>query len=541
VSGPSVHWTKDLEVGVPVIDEQHKTVHKAVTELEEIVRQKGSRPKLEHALDELVKQITAHFETEERLMAAFDFPEALEHTRIGHTRLFEDVSKLNADYHSGARQIDARSVAFLKGWLARHIDEDKNLAAHLNSSSPVVNVVNQIILSAYGIGASDIHIEAYPGKVPSRVRFRKDGVLFDHMEIPPASCSAVVSRIKIMAKLDISERRKPQDGRIDFSQFGPAKMELRVATIPTTSGLETVVMRLLSAAKLIPIDELGLDPAMLAQLKKIAEKPYGLFLVSGPTGSGKTTTLHSILSYINTPARKIWTAEDPIEITQAGLSQVQMHPKIGWNFASAMRSFLRADPDVIMVGEMRDAETTKSAIEASLTGHLVFSTLHTNSAAESVVRLLDLGMDRFSFSDALLGILAQRLIKRLCEHCKAAYVPARDEIAGLLLEYCADTPLKPADVMRLWRTAHGQGDDEFTLYKPAGCTLCHQTGYTQRVALRELLTASLRITRLIQTAATVEELRNAAIEEGMRTLKQDGIEKVLQGQTDIHQVRAVCG
>jgi hemerythrin-like metal-binding protein len=534
-------WEMEQETGIPVLDDQHKILYQSIAVVEELVRDNGAHVEIESALNDLARHIRVHFETEEQMLTAFDFPERRSRARVTQTRLFEDVAKLISDHDSRAHAFDAKRLTSLKNWLARHVEENKNLATFLNSTNAIVNVVNKIILRACNLGASDIHIDAYPGKTPSRVRFRKDGVLFDQMEIPAESRSAVLSRIKVMANLDIAEKRKPQDGRIDFSQFGPAKMELRVVTIPTIGGLENVVMRLLSAVKPIPIGELGLDPGILERLKGIAVRPHGLFLVCGPTGSGKTTTLHSILSYINTPARKIWTAEDPIEITQPGLCQVQVQSKIGWNFAAAMRSLLRADPDVIMVGEMRDEETTKIAIEASLTGHLVFSTLHTNSAAESVVRLLDLGMDRFSFSDALLGTLAQRLIKRLCDACKAAYTPGAEETRGLLVEYCLGTPLDPAAVLRQWSTAYGSGASGFTLHKPTGCAACHQTGYVQRIALHELLVASENIKRLIQTSATVDEIRRAGIAEGMRTLKQNGIEKVLQGLTDIHQVRAVCG
>src|SRR5207247_5119102 len=249
---------------------------------------------------------------------------------------------------------------------------------------------------------------------------------------------------------------------------------LRVATIPTANGLEDVVMRVLSAATPVPIDQLGLDPMALVAIKRLMSRPHGLFLVCGTTGSGKTTTLHSLLGFLNTPDIKIWTAEDPIEISQAGLRQVQMNAKIGWTFAAAMRSFMRADPDVIMVGEMRDAETTKIGIEASLTGHLVLSTLHTNSAAESVVRLLDLGMDPFNFADALLGVLAQRLVRRLCTQCRAKHEPSVREMEAIADEYCEGTPLEPDKLLRKWR------QDRTTMYQAKGCKDCDRTGYKGR-------------------------------------------------------------
>ncbi|MBK9607813.1 MAG: Flp pilus assembly complex ATPase component TadA [Betaproteobacteria bacterium] len=407
------------------------------------------------------------------------------------------------------------------------------------SDNVLVQLVNKMIMDAYHGGVSDIHIETFPGKQKTRVRFRKDGTLVDYLQIPSNFRNAVVSRIKIMAQLDISERRKPQDGKIDFQQFGPARIELRVATIPTANGLEDVVMRVLVSARPIPIDKLGLAPDILLAMKRVVQKPYGFILVCGPTGSGKTTTLHSLLSTINTTGRKIWTAEDPIEITQPGLRQVQVNAKIGWTFAAAMRSFLRADPDVIMIGEMRDEETTKVGIEASLTGHLVLSTLHTNSAPESVVRLLDLGMDPFNFADALLVVLAQRLAKALCPKCKEAYAAEPAEIAALAAEYCAGTALDPAAIAAQWRAepAHAAG---FTLYRANGCESCNHTGYKGRLPLHELLTVTPAIRRMIQQRATISDLVPAAAAGGMRTLKQDGLLKVLQGRTDVAQVRAVC-
>ncbi|TMH62162.1 MAG: type II/IV secretion system protein [Betaproteobacteria bacterium] len=376
------------------------------------------------------------------------------------------------------------------------------------TDSTLVKLVNKMIIDAVEQKASDIHIEVNPAAKNVRVRLRKDGVLVNYLEIPARFRSAVISRLKIMSQLDISERRKPQDGKIDFKRFGPLDVELRIATIPTANGLEDVVMRVLAAATPKPIDELGFDAEALETIKRLMSRPHGLFLVCGPTGSGKTTTLHSLLGFLNTPDIKIWTAEDPIEISQAGLRQVQMNAKIGWTFAAAMRSFMRADPDVIMVGEMRDAETTKIGIEASLTGHLVLSTLHTNSAAESVVRLLDLGMDPFNFADGR-------------------------EMEAIADEYCEGTPLEADKLLRKWR------QDKITMYQAKGCKDCDRTGYKGRLAVYELMTADAAVKRLIQTRSPIADIAAAALADGMRTLKQDGIDKVIKGHTDMHQIRAV--
>lgn len=407
------------------------------------------------------------------------------------------------------------------------------------SDNTLVQLVNKMILDAVKENVSDIHIETYPDKKNTVVRFRKDGALYPYLEIPANFCNALISRIKIMCQLDISERRKPQDGKLDFQQFGPKKVELRVATIPTSNGMEDIVMRVLSSSKPLPIKKLGLADDALESLQKMVATPYGLILVCGPTGSGKTTTLHSLLGHINTPERKIWTAEDPIEITQKGLRQVQVNAKIGWTFANAMRSFLRADPDVIMVGEMRDEETTKIGIEASLTGHLVLSTLHTNSAPESIVRMLDLGMDPFNFADALLGILAQRLAKSLCHDCKEAYQPKQTELQALADEYVLDTPFDASDMLTQWHEQYAQ-NNKIVLHKAKGCKACNNTGYKGRIGLYELMTVSPSIRQLIQKRAPVSEIVHEALSNGMVTLKQDGIAKILQGQTDITQVRAVC-
>jgi len=408
------------------------------------------------------------------------------------------------------------------------------------TDNTLVGLVNKMMLDAYNQGVSDIHIETYSGKRNTQVRFRRDGAISKYFEFPPNFRNALVSRIKIMARLDISEKRRPQDGKIELKLSQDHKVELRVATVPTANGLEDVVMRVLAGAKPIPIDKVGLPAEILERIKALSLKPYGLFLICGPTGSGKTTTLHSVLGYLNSPDRKIWTAEDPIEITQEGLRQVQVNANIGWTFAAAMRSFLRADPDVIMVGEMRDIETAKIAIQASLTGHMVFSTLHTNSAAESTVRLLDLGMDPFNFSDALVGILAQRLVRRYCPSCRKGYVPMNDEIAELADEYCAGTQLNPAAVIQQWKKTYLTPAGGFLLYAAQGCRDCEGKGFKGRMGLYEFLEAKAPIRKLIQRQATVEELQGAAIAQGMRTLKQAGIELVLQGLTNINQIRSVC-
>ena len=413
----------------------------------------------------------------------------------------------------------------------------------------LVKLLNKIIVDAYRQGVSDIHIEPLPGKGKTGIRFRKDGSLVPYIEIPASYRSALVARIKIMCDLDISERRKPQDGKIKFKKYGPLDIELRVATIPSTGGVEDVVMRILAAGEPIPLDKLGVLPFNLDRLRSTIEKPYGLFFVCGPTGSGKTTTLHSVLNYLNTPDTKIWTAEDPVEITQKGLRQVQVNRKAGLDFATVMRAFLRADPDVIMVGEMRDKETVGMGIEASLTGHLVFATLHTNSAPESIVRLLDMGMDPFNFADALLGILAQRLAKRLCSSCKQAYHPSETELDLLLTEFCEellntesflkDAKAGRAAVLAGWRQRYADKDGQFTMYRAIGCDECNK-GYRGRVGLHELMIGTDKVKKLLQEHSRVAQLLAAALEDGMLTLKMDGIEKVLLGITDIKMVRAVC-
>ena len=398
------------------------------------------------------------------------------------------------------------------------------------NDSAIVRLANHLISEADRLGASDLHIEPYSGKKDTDIRFRVDGTCFTYMRVPAVYRRALVSRIKIMANLDIAERRKPQDGKIRFKLGTHRDIELRVATLPTAGGNEDAVLRLLTAKEPMSLEAMEFAVDVLRTIRTLAEKPHGIILCVGPTGSGKTTTLHAILKHINSDERKIWTAEDPIEITQEGLRQVQVHQKIGLNFAAAMRAFLRADPDVIMIGEMRDKETADIAIEASLTGHLVLSTLHTNSAVETVIRLLDLGCDPFNFADAMLGVLATRLCKRICSHCKDSYHPSRQEYEELIEGYGTKF-FKPLDV---------RYDEQLLLYRGRGCEICRRTGFQGRVPLHEFLVGSEEIKGLIQARARTVEMLNMAMRDGMTTLMQDGIRKVLLGITTYREVRAVA-
>ena len=431
------------------------------------------------------------------------------------------------------------------------IDNDTNDDSALESAAAdneLVKFVNKVIVDAYNQKASDIHIEPMPGKAKTGIRFRIDGTLQPYIEVPAQFRQAMVTRLKIMCDLDISEKRKPQDGKIKFKKYGPLDIELRVATIPSSGGVEDVVMRILAAGEPIPLEKLGLTAHNKTRLEQTVSKPYGLFYVCGPTGSGKTTTLHSILKFLNTPDTKIWTAEDPVEITQKGLRQVQINKKAGIDFALVMRAFLRADPDIIMVGESRDKETVSMGVEASLTGHMVFSTLHTNSAPESITRLLDMGMDPFNFADALLGILAQRLAKKLCD-CKEAYFPNTTEIKSFIAEYAEElrhtaawTDDYEGEVQKLyerWIEQYGEGG-KLKMYQSAGCDKCNKTGYKGRIGLHELMIADDAAKKLIQERSRVAELFASAVNSGMRTLKMDGMEKILMGLTDLKTVRSVC-
>jgi type II secretory ATPase GspE/PulE/Tfp pilus assembly ATPase PilB-like protein len=445
--------------------------------------------------------------------------------------LGEDIIRyVNLFYQSTGEDSSINDILGKLEGTEEYHEDDEDGEVITESDSVIMQIVNKIINDAYSRRSSDIHIEPNIARKNVEVRFRVDGDCALYQTLPFNYRAAIVSRIKIMSNLDITVKRQPQDGKIKYKRPNGEELELRVATIPTQGGVEDVVMRLLARGEIFTLPGVSLSKRNYAELLKILVKPYGMILCVGPTGSGKTTMLHAALHHINTPEKKIWTAEDPVEITQYGLRQVQVQPKIGFDFAAAMRSFLRADPDVIMVGEMRDFETAKIAVEASLTGHLVFSTLHTNSAPETIVRLLDMGIDPLNFADSLLGVLAQRLVRTLCKNCKASYHPTLDEYTEIVESY-GEANFKKLNIP--YR-------DNLTLYKPKGCDVCDRSGYRGRMAIHELLLNSNRIRRHIQKHDTVEVIRDTGMEEGMTTLLQDGIEKALQGLTDVKQVRRVC-
>ncbi len=448
-----------------------------------------------------------------------------------YIRAFFDGTKGDSGMEEGASDFPADDFEMLPDISFEEEEEAEDLTEEYDEASgQVVKLVDQVLVAAYRKNTSDIHIEPSPITKAMSIRFRMDGVCQEYLQVPNSMCRGIISRLKIMAGLDIAERRLPQDGKIKFKRKGIPPFELRLATLPTAGGFEDAVLRILAKSGAMKLDDMGLNDRNLGIMKQILTKPYGLVLVVGPTGSGKTTSLHAALGYINKPGVKIWTAEDPIEITQQGLRQVEAKPKIGLNFARIMRAFLRADPDVIMIGEMRDQETASIGIEASLTGHLVFSTLHTNSAPETITRLLDMGLNPLNFSDAFLGVLAQRLVRRLCTKCREAFQPSREEFEELVVDY-GEEAFEETGIKR---------SSDLTLYRPVGCDACSGTGYRGRMGIHELLEGTSEIKRMIKRQANTEDLFIQGRKDKMTTLKQDGIQKVFQGLTDITEVRRVC-
>jgi type IV pilus assembly protein PilB len=396
-------------------------------------------------------------------------------------------------------------------------DLDSALASAGAEDAPIIKLVNMLITQAINDRASDIHVE--PEERSVRVRYRIDGVLHEVMSPPKSVQSGLTSRLKIMADINIAERRIPQDGRIGLVVQGKA-IDIRVATLPTVHG-EKIVMRILDKSSvLLELQDLGFLPQNFHRFQQSFTKPYGEILVTGPTGSGKSTTLYATLNILNKPEVNVITVEDPVEYRLPGINQVQTHAKAGLTFASALRSILRSDPDIVLIGEIRDRETAKISTEAALTGHLVLSSLHTNDAPSALTRLVEMGIEPYLVASALDCVLAQRLARKLCARCKQAYSPTEEELgtAGLLGAPDGERP---------------------TLYRAVGCSACGNTGYKGRMAVHEVMTVTEEIERLVVESASSEEMKKVAREQGMLTLREDGLEKVRAGQTSIEEILRV--
>ncbi len=400
-------------------------------------------------------------------------------------------------------------------------EEDLKKLEAISKGAPIIQLVNMLIVQGVKDRASDIHIE--PNEVGLLIRFRIDGILHDIRTLPNKIKSAIISRVKILAKMDIAERRLPQDGRFQV-KFGNKEVDLRVSTIPTVFG-EKVVLRLLDKSKgLISLEKLGFLPDQLTQFESIISKSYGIILLTGPTGSGKTTTLYAALNRVNSKDKNIITVEDPVEYKLDRINQIQVKPKINLIFANALRSILRQDPDIIMVGEIRDTETAQIAVQAALTGHLVFSTLHTHDAASALTRLIDMDIEPFLISSSVIGVLAQRLVRVICEKCKEKYIPEEYILCGLNIK----KELK-------------NKKNKFTLFRGTGCHFCKNTGYYGRTSIYELIVLDEKIKSLIVSKSSSNVIKNVGIKKGMKTLKDSGLEKAIQGITTIEEVLRVAG
>ena len=399
-------------------------------------------------------------------------------------------------------------------------EEDSKKLEAISREAPIIQLVNMLIVQGVKDRASDIHIE--PNEKGLLIRFRIDGMLHDIRTLPNTIKSAVISRIKILAKMDIAERRLPQDGRFQV-KFGTREVDLRVSSIPIVFG-EKVVLRLLDKSKgLIKLEQLGFIPEQLEEFKSIITKSYGIILLTGPTGSGKTTTLYAALNEVNSKDKNIITVEDPVEYKLNRINQIQVKPKIDLTFANTLRSILRQDPDIIMVGEIRDAETAQIAVQAALTGHLVLSTLHTNDAASAITRLIDMNVETFLISSSVIAVIAQRLVRVICEKCKEEYIPGKDVLSGLNIK------------------ANSNDDGKVKLYRGTGCPFCKNTGYYGRTSIYELIVLDEDIRTLIISKASSNIIKDTAIKKGMKTLKDSGLKKALQGITTIEEVLRVAG
>jgi type II secretory ATPase GspE/PulE/Tfp pilus assembly ATPase PilB-like protein len=461
-------------------------------------------------------------------------------TRLNAYGTSKDSQRARDEFRDLAQKAAADTLPILPDYESS-VGSESNFS---ENDSTIINLVNRMIISAIDEKASDIHIELFQGSEESNIRFRRDGNMESFSSFPKTYHAAVISRIKIMSGLDISERRRPQDGKISFGLQDGRRIDLRISIIPTARGTEFITIRILASGEPLPLAALGMDTRDMEAFREASRHTFGLILVCGPTGSGKTTTLHSVIKELNTNERKIWTVEDPVEIVQPRLCQVQVNTKIGLTFASVLRALLRADPDIVMIGEMRDQETSKIALEASMTGHLVLSTLHTNSASETVARLLDMEVDPFNLSDALLAILAQRLARKLCPQCARREEAPVSELEELANEYFQSARDKlPARSEREaiigdWRKTFGE-DGRLYLKRAVGCKEC-SGGYKGRIGLYELLQITPQIRHLIRQQVSAAEYKVMGASEGMKTLKQDGIEKILRGITDLAQVHSAC-